>query len=65
MNYGGLRTVGHVGENVGWYAAMFIHQPTKSAIVMLCNGSNGLPLMIPIYNSWANNIKTKTNRGQK
>ena len=59
MNYEGLRTVGHTGENVGWSAAMFLHLPTKSGIVMLCNGSNGDRVWFPIYQSWAKTIKTK------
>lgn len=57
MNYEGLRTVGHTGENVGWSAAMFLHLPTKSGIVMLCNGSNGDRVWFPIYQSWAKTIK--------
>jgi len=58
MNYEGLRTVGHTGENVGWSAAMFLHLPTKSGIVMLCNGSNGDRVWFPIYQYWAKTIKT-------
>ena len=56
MNYEGLRTVGHTGENVGWSAAMFLHLPTKSGIVMLCNGSNGDRVWFPIYQYWAKTI---------
>jgi len=59
MNYEGLRTVGHTGENAGWSAAMFLHLPTKSGIVMLCNGSNGDRVWFPIYQSWAKTIKAK------
>lgn len=55
MNYEGFRTIGHTGENVGWSAAMFIDLPTKSAIVILCNGSNGDHVWYPIYQRW---IKT-------
>lgn len=58
MNYEGLRTVGHTGENVGWSAAMFLHLPTKSGIVMLCNGSNGDRVWFPIYQYWAKTIMT-------
>ncbi len=65
MNYGSLRTVGHTGENAGWYAAMFLHMPSKSAIIMLCNGTKGLPVMIPIYNSWAKTLKTAQNTGNQ
>lgn len=57
MNYEDLRTVGHTGENVGWSAAMFLHLPTKSGIVILCNGSNGDRVWFPIYESWAKTIK--------
>lgn len=57
MNYEGLQTIGHTGENVGWSAAMFLHLPTKSGIVMLCNGSNGDRVWFPIYQSWAKTIK--------
>lgn len=57
MNYEGLQTIGHTGENVGWSAAMFLHLPTKSGIVMLCNGSNGDRVWFPIYQSWAKIIK--------
>lgn len=57
MNYEGLQTIGHTGENAGWSAAMFLHLPTKSGIVMLCNGSNGDRVWFPIYQSWAKTIK--------
>ena len=58
MNYEGLRTVGHTGENAGWSAAMFLHLPTRSGIVMLCNGSNGDRVWFPIYQYWAKTIMT-------
>lgn len=61
MNYEGLRTVGHTGENVGWSAAMFLHLPTKSGIVMLCNGSNGDRVWFPIYQYWAKTIMAMNN----
>ena len=57
MNYRELRTIGHTGENIGWSAAMFMHLPTKSGIIMLCNGSNGDRVWAPIYQSWAKKIK--------
>jgi CubicO group peptidase (beta-lactamase class C family) len=57
MNYEGLRTIGHTGENIGWSAAMFLHLPTKSGIIILCNGSNGDHIWFPIYQSWAKTIK--------
>jgi len=57
MNYEGLRTIGHTGENIGWSAAMFLHLPTKSGIVILCNGSNGDRVWFPIYQSWAKTIE--------
>lgn len=57
MNYAGFRTSGHTGENVGWSAAMFIDLPTKSAIIMLCNGSNGDHVWYPIYERWMMSVK--------
>lgn len=57
MNYEGLETVGHTGENEGWSAGLFMHLPTKSSIVILCNGSNGDRVWFPIYQSWAKRIK--------
>lgn len=59
MNYEGLRTIGHTGENIGWSAAMFMHLPTKSGIIMLCNGSNGDHVWFPIYQTWAKLINGK------
>lgn len=59
MNYEGLETLGHTGENEGWSAAMFMHLATKSGIVILCNGSNGDRVWFPIYQSWAKSIKAK------
>lgn len=57
MNYDGLETIGHTGENEGWSAGVFMHLPSKSGIVILCNGSNGDRVWYPIYQSWAKTIK--------
>lgn len=57
MNYEGFRTVGHTGENVGWSAALFLDPPTKSGIIVLCNGSNGDRVWFPIYQSWLKNLR--------
>lgn len=54
MNYQGFRTIGHTGENAGWSAAMFLDLPTKGGIIILCNGSNGDRVWVPIYQSWLN-----------
>jgi len=59
MNYEGFRTIGHTGENVGWSAALFLDLPTKSGIIVLCNGSNGDRVWFPIYQSWLKTVKTK------
>ena len=52
MNYDGIRTIGHTGENVGWSAAVFMDMQIKSGIVVLCNGSNGDRVWYPIYQKW-------------
>jgi CubicO group peptidase (beta-lactamase class C family) len=57
MYYKGFETVGHTGENEGWSAGLFMHLPTKSSIVILCNGSNGDRVWYPIYQSWVKRIK--------
>ncbi|BAP32439.1 penicillin-binding protein [Chryseobacterium sp. StRB126] len=57
MNYEGFETIGHTGENEGWSAGVFMHMPTKSGIVILCNGSNGDRVWYPIYQSWVKSIK--------
>lgn len=57
MNYEGFRTIGHTGENEGWSAAMFMDLPTKSGIIILCNGSNGDRVWYPIYQSWLKTVK--------
>jgi len=59
MNYEGFKTVGHTGENVGWSAALFLDLPTKSGIIILCNGSNGDRVWFPIYQSWLKTLKMK------
>lgn len=59
MNYEGFRTIGHTGENVGWYAALFLDLPTKNGIVILTNGSNGDRVWYPIYQNWLNTLKVK------
>jgi len=59
MNYEGFRTIGHTGENVGWSAALFLDLPTKSGIIVLCNGSNGDRVWFPIYQSWLKTVKAK------
>ncbi len=56
MNYEGLRTIGHTGENEGWSAAMFLHVPTKSGIVILCNSTNGDRVWYTLYQEWAKRI---------
>lgn len=58
MNYEDFKTIGHTGENVGWSAAMFLDLPTKSGIIILCNGSNGDRVWFPIYQSWMKTVKT-------
>lgn len=57
MNYEGFRTIGHTGENAGWSAAMFLDLPTKSGIIILCNGSNGDRVWFPIYQSWLKTVR--------
>jgi CubicO group peptidase (beta-lactamase class C family) len=57
MKYEGLRTLGHTGENVGWTAAVFLYLPTKSGLVVLCNGSNGDKVWYPIYQRWAKQVQ--------
>ncbi|WP_159474735.1 serine hydrolase domain-containing protein [Chryseobacterium sp. 18068] len=59
MNYEGFKTVGHTGENVGWSAALLLDLPTKSGIIILCNGSNGDRVWFPIYQSWLKTLKMK------
>jgi CubicO group peptidase (beta-lactamase class C family) len=59
MNYEGFRTIGHTGENVGWSAAVFMDLPSKSGIIILCNGSNGDRVWFPIYQSWLKTVKTE------
>ena len=57
FNIENLQTVGHTGENDGWCAAMFLHMPTKSGLVILCNGSNWKDdVRNPIYSVWAKSI---------
>ncbi|REC62526.1 hypothetical protein DRF65_10580 [Chryseobacterium pennae] len=58
MNYEGFETLGHTGENEGWSAALFMHLPTKSSIVVLCNGSNGDRVWFPIYQRWLKRINS-------
>jgi len=57
MNFEGLRTIGHTGENIGWSAGMFLHLPTKSGLVVLTNGSKGDNVWYSVYMSWAKTIK--------
>lgn len=59
LNYDNFRTIGHTGENEGWSAAMFLHLPTKSGLILLSNGSNGDHVWYPIYECWANKIKAQ------
>ena len=57
MNYEGFRTIGHTGENAGWSAAVFMDLPSKSGIIILCNGSNGDRVWFPIYQIWLKTVK--------
>ncbi|WP_051957027.1 serine hydrolase domain-containing protein [Chryseobacterium populi] len=57
MNFEGLRTIGHTGENIGWSAGMFLHLPTKSGLVVLSNGSRGDNVWYSVYMSWVKTIK--------
>lgn len=59
LNYNNFRTIGHTGENVGWSAGMFLYLPTKSGLVVLCNGSNGDRVWYPIYECWINSVKAQ------
>ncbi|ROI05053.1 class C beta-lactamase-related serine hydrolase [Chryseobacterium sp. G0240] len=60
FNFEGLQTIGHTGENEGWCASVFLHMPTKSGLVILCNGSSWKhDPGNPIYNSWAKTILKK------
>ncbi|SUJ21122.1 D-alanyl-D-alanine carboxypeptidase precursor [Sphingobacterium spiritivorum] len=57
FNWDGIQTVGHTGENDGWCASVFLHIPTKSGLVILCNGSNWKDdLRNPIYSVWAKSV---------
>lgn len=54
FNFEGLPTVGHTGENNGWCASLFLHMPTKSGLVILCNGSSWKDdPRNPMYSAWA------------
>jgi len=33
-----------------------MHLPTKSGIIMLCNGSNGDRVWYPIYQKWVKSV---------
>ena len=60
FNFDNLPTVGHTGENDGWCASMFLHMPTKSGLVILCNGSNWKDdVRKPMYSTWAKSILKK------
>ncbi len=59
LNFDGFETIGHTGENAGWSAALFLDLPTKSGIIVLCNGSLGDRVWFPIYQSWVKTIKSK------
>lgn len=62
FNFENLQTIGHTGENEGWCASVFLHMPTKSGLVMLCNGSSWKDdVRNPIYNIWAKSILRKQN----
>ncbi|MGJ1196015.1 serine hydrolase domain-containing protein [Sphingobacterium spiritivorum] len=57
FNWDGIQTVGHTGENDGWCASVFLHIPTKSGLVILCNGSNWKDdLRNPMYSVWAKSV---------
>lgn len=60
MNYEDFRTTGHTGENVGWSAGLFLDLPSKSGIIVLCNGSNGDRVWYPIYQSWMKTVKANS-----
>jgi len=53
MKMGGFTFGGHTGSNDGWESALLIHQPTKSALIMLSNSSNGRDLLLSILREWA------------
>ncbi|WP_390450071.1 serine hydrolase domain-containing protein [Chryseobacterium sp. Alg-005] len=60
FNFENLLTVGHTGENEGWCASVFLHMPTKSGLVILCNGSSWkYDVRNPIYSVWAKSVLKK------
>lgn len=62
FNFEGLDTVGHTGENEGWCASLFLHLPTKSGLVILCNGSNWKDdPRNPVYSTWAKSVLKEIN----
>jgi len=56
MKYG-LPIVGHGGSNPGWVAQVTLHLPTKSGLVIMCNGSNGLPVRRAIFSAWVEEVQ--------
>ncbi|AYN01454.1 serine hydrolase domain-containing protein [Chryseobacterium sp. 3008163] len=59
LNFDGFETIGHTGENAGWSTALLLDLPTKSGIIVLCNGSLGDRVWFPIYQNWVKTIKSK------
>lgn len=65
LRMGGFTVGGHTGSNDGWESAFFIHQPTKSALIMLTNSSNGRDLLISILGEWASLVMEQKEERKK
>ncbi|MCG8330186.1 MAG: beta-lactamase family protein [Chitinophagales bacterium] len=50
----GFEIVGHGGSNDGWEAGFMCNIESKSAFIILTNGSDGEKLMFPSLKTWAN-----------
>lgn len=50
----GFEIVGHGGSNDGWEAGFMCNIESKSAFIILTNGSDGEKLMFPSLKAWAN-----------
>jgi|TARA_R110002073_G_scaffold336590_1_gene536600 CubicO group peptidase (beta-lactamase class C family) len=56
MQFGPTSTIGHLGSNAGWEAAMFLQPESGDALIMLTNGTNGTQVQRPIFAMWAKTL---------
>jgi CubicO group peptidase (beta-lactamase class C family) len=59
MEFGRFKTIGHMGTNNGWEAALVLHSSTGDGLVLLSNSPNGKQAIAKVIRTWVPSIMAK------